>query len=432
MKLPPVLLLSLAMAGTACAANWPSWRGPAQNQVSPDKGFPVAWKWSPEGSSNIVWRTELPEAGNSSPIVWGDRIFVTQPLDDGKKRTLMCFDRRNGKLLWQQGVDYELADTHHEANTHCAGSPTTDGERIICNFASAGIVAYDFSGKQLWKTDLGLQKHNWGSGSSPVIHGDLVIVYHGPGKDSALYGLDKKTGAKKWSTPLPEDQPIERFDGFAGNTNGMIGSFATPLVLGHGGRDDIILPVSGKLRAFAPTSGESSWTIDGMNPLVYASASYGQDRIVAYGGYFGAAIVAKPDGHGDVTSSHRVYYEKRAKRHRIGSPIIKDGYVYFSNTIGLAECVELESGKTVWEERLPSSKTVGETWGSMVLAEDRLYVINQSGDTFVLKASPKYELLSSNPVGELSNSTPAFADGDIFLRTQKALYRVARTVPVTQ
>jgi outer membrane protein assembly factor BamB len=383
----------------------------------------MEWKWSADGGSkNVRWRVELPERGNSSPIVWGDRVFVTQALDDGKRRTLMCFERAQGRLLWQKGVSYDEPDPHHEANTHCASSPFADGDRVVATFGSAGVVAYNFDGKELWKADLGPQTHQWGGGSSPVIYGGLVLVYHGPGKFSALYALDKYTGEKKWKTVLPEEQPAERFDGFAGKSDEAMGCWATPLVIVNQGREEAILPVDNKLRAFSPASGRTLWTIDGMNPLVYASATYGDGRLVSYGGYFGGAIVAKPGGDGDATVTHRVYFDKRLKRHRIGSPIVLDGYVYFNNTIGVAECVELATGKTVWEERLPATKAAGEAWGSMVLAEGHLYVTNQSGDTFVLRAAPKYELLATNPVGELSNSTLALADGEVFLRTHKALY----------
>ena len=176
-------------AGTLCAAHWPSWRGPNQDNTTPETRFPERWS----KTEHVRWRTELPEAGNSSPVVWGDTVFVTQAVQDGKQRTLMAFDRKTGKLRWQQGVTYDEADPRHKTNPHCAASPVTDGQRVVASFGSAGIVAYDFAGKTLWKADLGKQRHEWGQGSSPVIHGDRVIVYHGPGEFSALYSLDKKT-----------------------------------------------------------------------------------------------------------------------------------------------------------------------------------------------------------------------------------------------
>ncbi len=410
-------------AFSALAAPWPSWRGPAQNNVAPDGDYPVRWS----RTEKVRWRAELPEAGNSSPIVWGDSVFVTQAVQDGKRRTVMAFDRQTGKLRWQQGVTRDEADPRHQTNPHCAASPVTDGERVVASFASAGIVAYDFSGKQLWQSDLGKQRHDWGQGSSPVIHGDSVIVYHGPGEFSALHALDKRTGARRWSVTLKEQQPPERFDGFAGKNNGQIGTFSTPLVVSANGRDEIVLPAVNRLRGFAPADGRELWTAAGMNPLVYASPTLGEGTLVTFGGFFGGVVFIRPGGDGDVTA-RRLHFEQRMKKHTIGSPVVRDGHIYLCVTDGFLQCYELATGKMVFEERLPATGGSSATWGSPVLVGDRLYVTNQSGDTLVLRAAPKFELIASSPLGEPSNSTPAFSDGQIFLRTQAALYCVADAV----
>jgi outer membrane protein assembly factor BamB len=431
-----VLLVTAAWCG-AQAGNWPSWRGPDANQISPETRFPLQWAWSEKGpSKNILWRTELPEPGNSSPIVWGDRVFVTQAREDGARRNLMCFDRGTGRLLWERGVALEGPDTRHETNPHCAASPVTDGKVVVASFASAGIAAYDFEGKRLWLTDLGPQRHNWGQGSSPVLHGDLVLVYHGPGKDSALHALDKATGVTRWKTPIPEEHPSERFDGFAGKSDGMLGSFSTPLVARvtkgpHLGRDEVILPASNRLLAFSAANGQRVWWSEGMNPLVYTSASVGEGKVLAMGGYFGSTILVEPGGDGDVTGK-RLYWERRAKKHRIGSPILFNGHAYLSTTDGFAQCLHLATGKLLWEERLPSTGADGATWSSMTLAGDRLYVVNRSGDTIVLRAAPVFERLATNPVGELSNSTLAMSDGQVFLRTHKALYGIGEASPASR
>ncbi len=396
-------------AWVASGANWPSWRGPNQDGTTPETRFALNWN----RDKNVKWRAALPEPGNASPIVWGDTVFVTQALRDGQERTLMAFDRTSGKLLWQKGVKYEGTDPHHKTNPHCSATPVTDGERVVASF-----------GKELWKADLGKQVHDWGQGSSPVLHGDQVFVYHGPGAFSTLYALDKKTGQIQWKVGLKEQHPPERFDGFAGKNDGMVGTFSTPLVVRAAGRDEIVLPVVNELRAFSPSSGELLWHADGMNPLVYASPTLGEGTLVAFGGFFGSGIFIKPGGKGDRTGE-RLFYERRLKKHTIGSPVVKGGYIYQSATDGFGQCFELATGKLVWEERLPTSGASGQTWGSMVLTGDRLYVVNQSGDTLVLKAAPKYELLASNPVGELSNSTLALSNGDIFLRTEAALYCIA-------
>lgn len=416
------MALCVVCATVMQAANWPSWRGPNQDNTSSESKFPLEWN----ATKNRKWRVALPEAGNSSPIVWGNRVFLTQAVNDGKHRSVMCFDRASGQILWQKGVDFEAQDPRHKTNPHCAATPVTDGERVVASFASAGIVSYDFQGRELWRTDLGPQRHEWGQGSSPVIHGDLVIVYHGPGPNSALYALDKQTGAKKWRVELKESHPLERFDGFKGQTNGAIGTFATPLIVSASGRNEIVLPVANRVRSWSPETGKELWSCDGMNPLVYSSPTFGEGRIVAMGGFFGSVIYVKPGGNGDVTAN-RLAYTQRMTKHCIGSPIIKDGHVYLSVTDGFVQCYDLTTAKLLWEERLKATGADPATWASMVLAGDRLYIPNRSGDTIVLRAAPKFEVLATNPVGELSNSTLAFSDGDVFLRTHEALWCIGET-----
>jgi len=183
---------------------------------------------------------------------------------------------------------------------------------VVSSYASAGIAAYDMEGRRLWLADLGPQSHEWGSGSSPVLHEDRVIVYHGPGKESALYALDKKTGKVLWKTVLPESQPKERFDGFAGKSDGKLGSFSTPLLVSTDRGLEIVLSLGNQVRAFHPSQGEPLWHAEGMNPLVYTSAIAGEGLVVAMGGYFGSTMALKAGGRGDVTESHRVWYEQRA------------------------------------------------------------------------------------------------------------------------
>ncbi len=421
MKISLVVLLAVAGSGvTLSAANWPSWRGPDQNNQSPEKRFPT--RWSKE--ENIKWRTALPEPGNSSPIVWENTVFITQAVEDGRRRTVMSFDRTNGRLRWQQGVEFGAKDPRHEMNPHCAASPVTDGNRVVASFGSAGIVAYDFAGNLQWKADLGPQTHEWGQGSSPVLHRDQVLVYHGPGPHSALYALDKKTGRQRWVTPLPEAQPAERFDGFAGKNDGKIGTFSTPLVISTGGHDEIILAVGNKVRAFAPDTGRELWFADGMSPLVYTSPSYAQGTLVVMGGYMGSMMFLHPGGKGDVTPQ-RLVYERRMKKHVIGSPIVKDGHVYVGVTDGFAHCYDLATGKLLVEERLPATRGSSQLWATANLAGDKLYGVNQSGDTLIWRASPRFEMMATNSVGELSNSTLAMSNGELFLRTHAALYCIA-------
>ncbi len=422
---PMKLLLAIPCLCFALqASDWPSWRGPNGNQISPETRFPLSWKWSKEGGKNIRWRVELPEPGNASPIVLGKKIYLTQALQEGHNRALLAFDRSSGKELWRHVVSREATDAHHETNPHCSASPVADDHGVVASFASAGIVSISHDGKQQWQTDLGPQNHSWGQGSSPVFHGKTVLVYHGPGEFSALHALDRMTGKVLWKTSLKEVHPKERFDGFAGKNGGMLGSFATPLLVTSGGRTEIVLAAANKLSAFSPTDGHELWSMEGMNPLVYSSASFGDNTIVAMGGFFGSSIFVRPGGSGDRTAE-RLVFEQRSKKGRIGSPVIYKGHAYLASNDGFGQCIDLKTGALVWEERLPATGANGETWSSMTLAGDRLYVVNRSGDTLVLRAAPKFELLATNPVGEISNATLALSNGQIFLRTHSALYCIA-------
>src|SRR6478735_2478099 len=167
----PLLSLAaiLSTGSILSAANWPGWRGPSGTGVSTEENLPVKWSTT----ENVLWKTELPERGNSSPIVWGDRVFVTQALSGENRRTVMCFDRANGKLLWQSGPTYTEREQTQQSNPYCSATPVTDGERVIASFGSAGLYCYDFAGKELWHRDLGKMNHMFGNASSPMLAGDL-------------------------------------------------------------------------------------------------------------------------------------------------------------------------------------------------------------------------------------------------------------------
>ena len=407
-----ILLLSLP---SLFAANWPGWRNDGSGH-STEKTAPLKWS----ATENIRWRTPLPERGNSSPIVWGDKVFVTQNVGD--QRSVIACDRITGKVLWQQGVTYTEKEDSHETNPFCSATPVTDGQRVVATFGSAGVHTFDVNGKKLWSRDLGVQKHQWGYGSSPVLHGDRCILYFGPGPRSFLTALDLKTGKTVWQVEAPESHPAERFDGFAGKSSGVIGSWSTPLLFKTPARDEVVMTFANEMRSFDPKTGRELWKTDGLNPLLYTSPIAGDGHVVGLGGFFGASVAVKMGGNGDL-SKEKVWSVKREKRHRLSSGVILDGHLYIANTVGVAECQELATAKSLWDERLPALGANGETWGSMITAAGRLYVVNQSGDTFVLRANPqKFELLATNPLNEHCNTTPALANGDLFIRTDKALW----------
>ncbi|MCB1229432.1 MAG: PQQ-binding-like beta-propeller repeat protein [Verrucomicrobiae bacterium] len=426
--LPLLLSTFLAASSTSFAdtSGWPAWRGDllGSGKTSETK-LPIEWG----KDKNIKWRIDLPEPGNSTPVIQGERVFVTQPISETKWRGLMCFDRKDGSLLWKTGLTYDKEEPTHRANPYCSASPATDGEIVIAYYGSAGIAAYDFEGKQLWFRDLGPISHTWGHSTSPVLYGDLVIQYHGPGKNAALYALDKTTGEIVWQWQEPVWNPGERTDGFRDSKDGggVIGSFSTPILVDTGERKELIMSFPMELKAFDPDTGEQLWTCGGLNPLVYTSPVYSESDkvVVAMGGYYGNSIGVKVGGNGDVTETHRLWQEVRHNG-GIGTGVVVGHHYFYQDAGGIAYCDDMKTGKTLWKDRLPGA---GKSWGSFVLAGDRIFTLSQAGDSVVFKAdSEKFEVIAQSDLGEETNSSLAISEGDIFVRTHEGLWCVGESL----
>lgn len=413
-----LLVSCLWAAVSVCAGNWPAWRGPTGMGISAETNLPVRWS----ATENVRWRVPLPDRGNSTPIVLGNRVLVTQAIENENRRALMCLDRRDGKLLWQSGVTYPEKEPTHDTNPHCSASPVTDGARVIASFASAGLYCYDLNGKEIWHRDLGKQTHIWGNAASPILFGELCIFNFGPGERTFLIALNKKTGETVWQVDEPGGHSGQNKPGEGGNN--WVGSWSTPIVIRVNGRDELVMTFPKRVCAFDPKTGRELWTCGGLNPLVYTSPLFAEGVVVAMGGFNGSAVGVKPGGQGDVTETHRLWQHPKTKQ-RIGSGVIHEGHIYILNDPGVAECFELRTGKLVWEERLPGTGAKSSSWSSMVLAEGKLYAINQGGDTFVLRASPRFELMNTNPLGETTMASQATSDGEIFIRTYKNLWCIS-------
>src|SRR4051812_25753081 len=201
LTLSAFILLLLPLAAPALAADWPAWRGPHGNGVSDESELPLHWS----ATENVAWKAPLPGPGNSTPVVSNGRVFVTCASDKGATRSVLCFDRTDGKLLWRQDTKFSGQETTHETNPYCAASPATDGRRVFASHGSAGVVAYAAAdGMPLWARDLGPMRHIWGNASSPVLHDDKLIVLCGPGPESRLVALDPENGKTLWQNDLPE------------------------------------------------------------------------------------------------------------------------------------------------------------------------------------------------------------------------------------
>lgn len=401
----------LVFAGTIVRAdNWPAWRGPQATGVSSERKLPLTWG----PSKNILWKVALPEPGNSTPIIWGERVFLTQSLDGGRRRALLAFDRADGKKLWQQEVPCPIKETSHRQNPPCSASAVTDGQAVYAHFASAGVLACDLAGKKLWQRDLGPVLHKWGNGSSPILFQNLLILFHGPGEPSRLMALDKHTGKTVWQK-----------DETAINSP-IFGSWSTPLVLQVGQRHELIFPLpgdriggDGEFKGYNPATGKELWRCQGLGTEIYAMPvmSPAGDMVVGISGHNGPLVAVKPGGQGDVTASHRLWRAAGKNPQRIGSGVIHQGRLYLADAPGFIQCLDARNGETLWKERLP-----GNLWGSLLLADNRLYLTNLEGTTYVLAAGPKFELLAENPIKEPTYAALAVSNGALFLRTHAHLY----------
>ncbi len=422
MKRAAAAILAIVAATTAARAedDWPGWRGSTGQGQCAEKDLPL--KWSP--TENVRWKVALPDTGSSTPAVWGDRVFVTQASDKqwppkggnggpakARKRSLLCFARADGKLLWQSDVLYDEEESTHPTNPYCSASPATDGERVLVSFGSAGFYAYDFSGKQLWKVDAGKMEHLWGNASSPVLWGDLAFLWCGPGEKQTLLAVNKKTGEKVWE------------HGEAGDSKKYIGSWSTPILVKIDGRDQLILSVPQKLKGFDPATGKELWSCDGLSNLVYGSPLCADGIAVAMSGFSGHALAVKLGGSGDITRD-RLWHHAKSNPQRIGTGVIVGDHLYMVEEDGSPHCFEVKTGEEVWQKQI-EKRPAGSAWGSMVHAGGRLYITDRSGTTLILAADPKFEVLGTNRLGEHTDASIAVSNGELFIRTYKNLWCIS-------
>ncbi|MCE9564335.1 MAG: PQQ-like beta-propeller repeat protein [Planctomycetes bacterium] len=410
----PVLGLVLCIA-SAQADNWPAWRGATGQGYVEEKNLPLKWS----AKENVKWKVAMADQTNSTPIIWGDKIFITQANKGGTVRSLLCLAKADGKEIWKKDVAYDAKEKNWNESWYCNASATTDGERVVACFGSAGVYCYDFEGKEIWKrTDLGKWEHPFGNGASPILHGDNVIQWCGPndGKgDNYLLAMKKKTGETVWR----HDETY--------------GSWSTPVIAKVDGKDQLLLGQSrdvksapeakwGSLKGIDPKTGSDLWSCQGLNSYVYTSALFGDGVAVGMSGYGGSSLAVKLGGTGDITKD-RLWMHPKPAGQRVGSGMIVGEHVYMVDEGGLAHCYELKTGKDLWD----SEKLKGQTWGSMIHSDGRLYLLMKNGDTVVLAAKPKFEQLAYNTLGpgEQTNSSIAVSDGELFIRTFKNLYCIS-------
>lgn len=406
-------LALLFVATPVLAGDWPMFRGPTTNGLSDEQKLPLEWG----REQNIKWSVALPAKGNSSPTVAAGRVFVTYTEDNGRKRSLACFDRQNGKQRWVRTVEFDKQMPTHNTNPHGSPSPACDGKRVVVWHSSAGLYCYDLEGKQLWQRELGEFRHIWGSGASPILYEGRVILHCGPGERVFVTALDLETGKTLWETEEPQEG-----NGSKNEAGKWMGSWCTPLIASVGGQPQIICSHATRVCGYDPKTGKRLWWCEGVRgkkgDLVYSSPIVVGDICFITCGFGGPSFAFKLGGTGDITASR--LWRKESNPQCIGSGVAHDGKVYMAYAgPGLLKCVDPSTGEEMWVER----GQAGNHWGSIVSAGGRLYVTGQSGGTIVFKPTPAgFESVALNQLGESSNSTPAISDGQIFLRTFEHLY----------
>jgi outer membrane protein assembly factor BamB len=408
---------SMLMLGVSplTAEDWPQWRGPMLNGTSSEKNLPVRWSTT----ENVTWKLAMPERSGSTPIVWGDHVFLN--VGDGSSLALWAVDRTSGAVRWKRPLG--SGNRRMMKQQMSSPSPVTDGRSVWVMTGTGVLKAFDFGGKELWGRDIqadygrfGLQ---WGYASSPLLFEDslYVQVLHGMHTDDPSYVLriDKATGKTIWRVLRMTRARFESPD-----------AYTTPALLRHGNSTEIAITGGDVVTGHDPATGQELWRADGLNP--YNDGSY---RIVASPVVHGDLLFApsrerpllalKPGGRGDVTKSHVLWSFNNGPD--VPTPVTDGTYLYSINDRGILYCLDARTGKVVYGPQRLRNATYS---GSAVLADGKIYITDEDGVTTVIRSGPKFELLSENDLQDYTLSSPAVSDGQIFVRTASFTYAIGR------
>jgi len=423
-------LLLLTTAGFA--ANWPQWRGADGSGISNEKNLPA--EWTP--TKNIKWKTPIAGRGHSSPIVWGNKIFLTTAIEgevvpgakavkhmDGDKEFIhpdsvgadhkhtfkvIALDRNSGKILWEtvawEGTPY---DNRHRKSSYAASTPATDGKLVYAFFGTEGLYAYDYNGKLAWKAELGkLGTVGMGTGTSPILFENLVIVQcdEENGASSFIVALNKQTGKEVWRTPRKVQV-----------------SWSTPILVRTAKRAELIASGTEFVIGYDPETGKELWRHKGVESNAIPSPVANNEMVFVVAGFPAKiAMAIKLGGSGDLTGTPNVPWTYPKGTAYVPSPILYGDYLYLTTDRGMLTCIDAKTGEVKYEGgRIPIPATFT---ASPVAFEGKILMTSEDGDTFIVKAGPKHEIIGTNSIGEAVYASPAIADGRIFIRGEKNLY----------
>jgi len=442
--LPSALIICLLIfsafrspvTNAAAGSNWAQWRGPESLGISPEKNLPTEWS----ENKNIRWKTPIGGRGLSSPIVWGNRIFLTTaiegPVVPGAKAVkhmiedskefkhpdsvggdrshtfkVLCVDRDTGKVLWEktafEGTPY---DDHHKKGSYASSTPATDGRYVYAFFGSEGLYCYDFDGKLVWKISLGgIGSMGMGPGTSPVLYESTVILQcdEESGEKSFIIAVDKKTGKEVWKTPRK-----------------VQASWATPILVRGGGRTELVTSGNELVISYDPATGKEFWRAKGVGSNAIPSPVAGHGMVFLSAGFPAKHVYAiRLGGSGDLTDSANVAWKYDKGTAYVPSPILYGDYLYLTTDRGILTCLDAKTGEVKYEGgRVPIPATFT---ASPVAFDGKLLLSSEDGDTFVVSAGPKHEIMRTNSIGEPIYASPAISDGRIFIRGEKNLYCIS-------
>jgi outer membrane protein assembly factor BamB len=384
------------------ADDWPQFRGPQGLGISTEGNLPEKW----DDRTNIEWKTALPGPGHSSPVIWGNRIFLTAFQTQGPRRlVVLCLDKKTGDILWTRDIGARRFEAVHQTNSPASSTPVTDGRQVYTYFNSLGLICFDFAGRKIWEKRLGPFPIEWGSGSSPILYKDLLLLNCDTDGEDFLLAVEKKTGKTVWKTARP---PAQR-------------AWPSPLIW----NDQIIISGSGGVRAYDPKDGHELWVVEGTPKWVAPTpvAAHGLLYVTANGlDPENFVLAVRPGGSGNITASHIAWrYSKSVNS--IPSPVVAGEYLYLVKNGGIMTCLKARTGELVWQERLPGR---GDYYASPIAADGKIYALSEEGIMTVIRAKPSYDLISVNPLTERCLASPAISDGQIFIRSDNHLFCIAR------
>lgn len=392
----PLSQLRILMPAPDAEQQWPRFRGPSGQGTASSRSIPL--HWSP--TENIFWKVRVTGTGNSSPIIWDDRIFLTTSSEDGSKRDLLCFKRSDGSLIWRHRATAPVSQEKlYWKNTFTSSTPVTDGQFVIAFLGNSGLVCCDLNGNLQWEKSLGVFETTHGPGTSPILYRNLVIFIQDQNRGASVFiALDKVSGKKVWRQ---EREPAM--------------GWSTPITVRVRDHDELLYNGSQHVISYDPQTGKELWRLAGSSREAIPTLVIGHGMIFSASGRNGPVLAIRPGGLGNITDSHLVWKTSRGGAH-VPSPLYHNPFLYMVNDAGILTCLEAENGVIRWQKRLRGRFTV-----SPLKINDYLLFTNESGVTYILKAGDAFTQIAVNDLQEPILATPAVVDNQLFFRTNEHL-----------